>query len=116
MCKGEGRSNDRSHLFVYLPTPKMSKLVSVPVNQNLIDAIRSDRRSNLSIDWTIIPNAGDLVCLESIEPSDIADPSSYLYLYVMKMVASQYKGLHEAESGYANITFKVIENLADIEL
>ena len=94
----------------------MSKLVSIPASQNLIDAIRADRCSNLRINWSIIPDAGDLVCFESIEPSDIADPSSYLYLYVMKMVALQYKGLHEAESGYANITFKVIENLADIEL
>jgi len=94
----------------------MSKLVSVPVSQNLIDAIRSYSRSNLNINWSIIPDAGDLVCLESIEPSDIADPSSYLYLYIVKVVASQYKGLHEAESVYANITFKVIENLPDIEL
>ena len=94
----------------------MSKLVSVSVNQNLIDVIRSDRRSNLILNWSIIPDAGDLVCLEATKCSDIADPYSYLYLYVMKMVAPQYKGLHEAESGYANITFKVIENLADIEL
>ena len=116
MCQGEGRSKDRSHLFVYLPTPKMSKLVSVSVNQNVINEIRADRRTNLSMDWSIIPDAGDLVCLEATKCRDIADPYSYLYLYVMKMVASQYKGLHEAESGYANITFKVIENLADIEL
>jgi len=94
----------------------MSKLVSVSVNQSLINEIRVGRRTNLSVNWSIIPDAGDLVCLKSIEPSDIADPSSYLYLYVVKLVASQYKGLHEAESGYANITFKVIENLADIEL
>jgi len=94
----------------------MSKLVSVSVNQNVINEIRADRRSNLSIDWSVIPDAGDLVCLEATKCRDIADPYSYLYLYVVKMVASQYKGLHEDESGYANITFKVIENLADIEL
>lgn len=94
----------------------MSKLVSVSVNQKLINEIRDDRRSNLSIDWSIIPDAGDLVCLNATKCRDIGDPYSYLYLYVVKMVASQYKGLHEAESGYASITFKVIENLADIEL
>ena len=94
----------------------MSKLVSISVHQDWIDAIRANRLSNLSLNWSIIPDAGDLVCLEATKCRDIADPSSYLYLYVVKMVASQYKGLHEAESGYANITFKVIENLADIEL
>ena len=94
----------------------MSKLVSVSVNQSLINEIRVGRRTNLSMNWSIIPDAGDLVCLNATKCLDIADPSSYLYLYVVKMVASQYKGLHEATAGYANITFKVIENLADIEL
>ena len=116
MCKGEGRSNDRSHLFVYLPIPSMSKLVSVSVHQSLINEIRAGRLTSLSVNWSIIPDAGDLVCLNATKCRDIANPSSYLYLYVVKMVASQYKGLHEAESGYANITFKVIANLADIEL
>jgi len=94
----------------------MSKLVSVSVNQNVIDSIRADRRTSLTMHWSIIPDAGDLVCLNATKCRDIGDPYSYLYLYVVKMVASQYKGLHETESGYANITFKVIENLADIEL
>jgi len=94
----------------------MSKLVSVSVDQNLINEIRADRHANLSMNWSMIPNAGDLVCLNATKCRDIADPYSYLYLYVVRMVASQYKGLHEAESGYANITFKVIENLADIVL
>ena len=94
----------------------MSKLVTVPVYQSLINAIRSNQSGVLDIDWNIIPDAGDLVCLEAVGPHAIADSSSYIYLYIVKTVSSQYKGLHEATAGYANITFKVIENLADIEL
>jgi len=116
VCKGEGRSSDRSHLFVYLSLPKMSKLVTVPVYQSLIDTIRSNQSGVLDIDWSIIPDAGDLVCLEAVGPHAIADSSSYIYLYIVKMVASQYKGLHEAGSGSAKLTFNVIDKLEDIEL
>jgi len=116
VCQGEGRSVDRSHLFVYLLLPKMSKLVTVPVYQSLIDTIRSNQGGVLDIEWSIIPDAGDLVCLEAVDHHAIADSSSYIYLYVVKMVASQYKGLHEAGCGSAKLTLNVIDKLEDIEL
>ena len=116
MCKGGSRSSDRSHLFVYLHLPKMAKLVTVPVYQSLIDTIRGNQSGTLDIEWNIIPDAGDLVCLEAVGPHAIADSSSYIYLYITKMVASHYKGLHEAEYGSAKLTFNVIDRLEDIEL
>jgi len=94
----------------------MSKLVTVPVHQSLIDAIRSNQTGTLDIDWNIIPDAGDLVCLEAVGHHAIADFSSYIYLYIVKMVSLQYKGLHKAEYGSAKLTFNVIDKLEDIEL
>ena len=94
----------------------MAKLVTVPVYQILIDAIRTHQTGTLDVEWNIIPDAGDLVCLEAVEPHAIADVSSYIYLYIVKMVASQYKGRHETEYGYARLTFNVIDKLEDIEL
>jgi len=94
----------------------MSKLVTVPVYQSLIDTIRSNQSGVLDIDWNIIPDAGDLVCLEAVGPHAIADSSSYIYLYIVKTVSSQYKGLHKANYGAAKLTFNVIDKLEDIEL
>ena len=94
----------------------MAKLVTVPVYQILIDAIRIHQTGTLDIEWNIIPDAGDLVCLEAVGQHAIVDSSSYIYLYITKMVASQYKGLHEAGYGSAKLTFNVIDKLEDIEL
>ena len=88
----------------------------MPVYQDLIDTIRTNQTGTLDITWNIIPDAGDLVCLEAVGHHAIADSSSYIYLYITKMVSSQYKGLHEAESGSAKLTFNVIDRLEDIEL
>jgi len=94
----------------------MSKLVTVPVYQSLINAIRSNQSGVLDIDWNIIPDAGDLVCLEAVGPHAIEDSSSYIYLYIVKMVSLQYEGLHKANHGAAKLTFNVIDKLEDIEL
>lgn len=94
----------------------MSKLVTVPVYQSLIDTIRTNQSGVLDIEWNIIPDAGDLVCLEAVGHHAIADSSSYIYLFITKMAASQYKGLHEANYGAAKLNFRVIDKLEDIEL